>query len=357
MIALPHIKTERPATQEINPVIYSLGLVIPFYPSMVDRNTIQGILNYTLEVAQAKLERLHEEPEIRQIKRRLQKIFSKLHYNSHRKSVAIIIEGGEEKIIYLNYSGKPVFLFNDTFSLLDLVGNSIQNPEFELLVFKKGGAELYEYFNNSLHKVFGQTQKSCKELNKDCLISRVSNIIIRVNSKNEKPIFVYSEDEQLTDKFCDFFPFREIAFKINKSPNEGLDSNIQLLVERVIKQWNYQHTKLVNGQIAIAKRSNTLFSRLQEVISALKHSDDGLLLIDSFMKDEIHRTSKNESLYKSTQKLNAEIEKFLARGNRIEITEGGLLDHLGGIALIKNDQPKFQLLNVARNWNEEDVIF
>lgn len=132
MITLPQIKTDELTGKEKKQVIYSLGLVIPFYPSMVDKNTIQGILNYTLEVVQAKLESLHVEVEIEQITRRLQKIFKSLNYNSHRKSVAIIIEGEEEKVINLNYSGKPVFLFNETFSLLDLVGNSIQNPEFEL---------------------------------------------------------------------------------------------------------------------------------------------------------------------------------------------------------------------------------
>ncbi len=98
---------------------------------------------------------------LKQLSERLEKIFSKLNYNSHRKSVAIIIEGEEEKVIYLNYSGKPVVFFNNPFSLLDLVGDSIKNPEFELLVFNKNGAELYEYFNNSLHKVFSQKEEFC----------------------------------------------------------------------------------------------------------------------------------------------------------------------------------------------------
>lgn len=359
MITLPQIKTERPASVEINPETYSLGLVIPFQPSIVDKNTIQGLLNYSLEVAQLKLERFHERIVIKQITRRLQRIFSNLNYNSHRKSVAIIIEGEEEKVIYLNYSGKPVFLFNDTFSLLDLVGNSIQSPEFELLVFKKDGAELYEYFNNSLHKVFGQTRNLCNEVKPDnnCLIHRISNIIKRVNSKNDKPVFVFSEDEQQSDKFCEYFPFKEIAFKMNTSSNEDLKSKIKLLVSKIINQWDYQQTKLIKGQIAIAKRNKTLYSELHEVIRVLKHSDDGLLLIDSFMKDEIHKISKNESLFVATQKLNGEIEKFLARGNRIEITEGGVLEGLGGIALIKDNPPKFQHFGVPRKYNEEDFMF
>lgn len=359
MITSPQIKSERLTSVEKNPETYSLGLVIPFQPSIVDKNTIQGLLNYSIEVAQLKLERFHENIFIKQITRRLQRIFSNLNYNSHRKSVAIIIEGEEEKIIYLNYSGKPVFLFNDTFSLLDLVGNSIHSPEFELLVFKKDGAELYEYFNDSLHKVFSQTRNLCTEVASDssCLIHRISNIIKRVNSKNDKPVFVFSEDEDQTDKFCEYFPFKEIAFKLNISSNEDLKSKIQLIVNKVINQWNYHQTKLVKGQIAIAKRNQTLHSHLDEVIRVLKHSDDGLLLIDRFMKDEIHKTSKNESLFMATQKLNGEIEKFLARGNRIEITDGGVLENLGGIALIKENPTNFQYFGAPRKYNEEDFLF
>lgn len=357
MITLPQIKSEKPLTREINPTIYSFGLVIPFHPSMVDKNTIQGILNYTLEIAQAKLERSYEESEIKQVTRRLQKIFAGLNYNSHRKSVAVIVEREEEKVIYLNYSGKPVFLVNDNFSLLDLVGNSKQNPEFELLVFKINGAILYEYFNDSLHKVYEHTRQLENESETDSIIQGISNIINRVNSKNDKPIFVFSEDDYPAGKFCESFPFKEIAFKINISSKEDLYSKIELLTNKIIKQWDFQQSKLIKGQMAIAKRTNTLYTRLNEVISALKLSDDGLLLIDSFMKDEIHRTAQEESNFASTKKLNEQIEKFLMRGNRIEITRGGLLENVGGIALIKDNHPKFQFSGATRKYHEEDYFF
>ena len=180
--------------------IESLGLVIPFQPSIVERKTIQTIFDYALDLVQLKLERKFEQPEINRVVKRLEHIFNRLNYNSHRKSVAIIMEGEEEKIIYLNYSGKMVFQFNETFSLLDLVGNATQNPEFELLIFKNDGAELYEYFNHSLHRVFAQTHSFCgkQEIN-NCLIRRISNILKQINSKNEKPIFVNSIDVQCAE--------------------------------------------------------------------------------------------------------------------------------------------------------------
>ncbi|HSN09321.1 MAG TPA: hypothetical protein VLS85_09790 [Hanamia sp.] len=358
MITLPEIKIDKPDRPEIGSGIYSLGLVIPFQPSMADMSTIKGILNYTLEVVQIKLEGTYETEEIKAVINRLKRIFSKLNYNSHRKSVAIIIEGEEEKVIYLNYSGKPIVYFNDPFSLLDLVADSVRNPEFEILVLNNQGADLYEYFNNSLHKVFAQKEDSCIDSKnaEECLLQRISNIIKLVNKKNDKPVFIFSEKEEQTNKFCKFFPFREIVFKINASKDEDITSKMKTLAAKIISQWDYWQSRLVKGQITIAKRSNSLFSYLENVTKALKHSNDGLLLIDCFMKEEIHKTLLNETLFVATKKLTDEIEKFLARGNRIEITEGGLLENFGGIALIKDNHSKFQSYREPRNFKEEDFM-
>ena len=357
MISLHEIKFNNPDLPEIEAGTYSLGLVIPFQPSMADVNTINRILNYTLEMVQIKLEGSYETREIKQVIDRLKKIFAKLDYNSHRKSVAIIIEGEEEKIIYLNYSGKPVIFLNDPFTLLDLVADSVRNPEFELLVFNQAGAELYEYFNNSLHKVFAQKASSCtdKKSQTECLVQRISNIIKLVNSKNDKPVVIDSRDDQPINPFYQYFPFKEIVFEIN-SGAKSFPAEIDALAAKIIHQWEHWQSRLVKGQIMIARKNNSLFSHLESATKALKNSYDGLLLIDSYMKEEIHQTLLNETLFVATKKLTDEIEKFLARGNRIEITQGGLLENLGGIALIKESSSKFQTYRAASNFRQENFM-
>ncbi|MGN6342931.1 MAG: hypothetical protein ACTHML_18290 [Ginsengibacter sp.] len=357
MITISKIQTETPQFAEERLHIDSLGLVIPFQPAIVEKKTIQTIFEYALDLVQLKLERKFEQSEINRVVKRLEHIFNRLNYNSHRKSVAIIMEGEEEKIIYLNYSGKMVFQFNETFSLLDLVRNATQNPEFELLIFKNDGAELYEYFNHSLHRVFAQTRSFCgkQEIN-NCLISRISNILKQINSKKEKPIFVYSIDEQYTEEFCRNFYLKEIAFKIHLGHDGQTASAIEWLVDNIVTQWQYHQNKLIKGQIKIAKKANLLISQLPNVLNSLKKGDDGLLLMDSFMKDEIHNKSTEINFQVSAQKLSNEIEKFLVRGNRIEITEGGLLGELEGIALIKDEGPAFEIEKATRMYNIEEVI-
>ena len=185
MITLPHINTNKPELPKVNTGINSIGLIIPFQPSLVDLKTINSILDYTLEVVQTKLESQFRPKDKKAIVGRLKTIFAKLNYNSHRKSVAIIINGEDEKIIYLDYNGKPVVFVNNPFSLLDMVADSVRNAEFELLIFTKKGAQLYEYFNNSLHKVFAETADVENDKNGgiETLNYRIGNIIKMVNKK------------------------------------------------------------------------------------------------------------------------------------------------------------------------------
>jgi len=358
MITLPHINTNKPELPKVNTGINSIGLIIPFQPSLVDLKTINSILDYTLEVVQTKLESQFRPKDKKAIVGKLKTIFAKLNYNSHRKSVAIIINGEDEKIIYLDYNGKPVVFVNNPFSLLDMVADSVRNAEFELLIFTKKGAQLYEYFNNSLHKVFAETADVENDKNGgiETLNYRIGNIIKMVNKKNDKPIFVFSEDEQQTNKFCDFFLYREIVFKINIAVEKDHPATIDMLAEKINQQWDHWQTKLVKGQIAIAKKHETLISHINSVTKALKYSIDGLLLIDGFMKEEIHKSLQDETLFVATQKLTEEIERFLERGNRIEITEGGLLENLGGIALIKDKDSQFQSYRLFKSYKEEDFL-
>lgn len=359
MKLFPEMTIEAAELPETPPGVFSLGLIFPFQPSMVEIKTVRGILNFTLEVVQTKLESNYSADEIKTTVQRLKKIFSKLNYNSHRKSVAIVIDGDDEKIIYPNYRSNLVFFFNVPFSLLDLVADSARNPEFELLILNEKKAELYEYFNNSIHKAFAQTNESCndKKPGSECLLQKISNVIKHVNKNNEKPVFILSDDDEQTNKFCKFFPYSEIVFKTNIASDGDWPSKMKLASSKIINQWDYWHSKLVKGQIAIAERSQSLSIHFNSVHRALQEGTNGLLLVDRSMKESISkRRLVDETFFVSNHKLEGEIEKFLARGNRVQITEPGLLENVGGIALIKDMQSPFQSYRNHRRLKEEDFL-
>ncbi|HEY5368461.1 MAG TPA: hypothetical protein VIJ75_05650 [Hanamia sp.] len=63
----------------------------------------------------------------------MDKLFSKLNYNTHTESVAILVGPDDETITYLNTFTKPSIYFNKNISLLDLVANTNKQSEFFLL--------------------------------------------------------------------------------------------------------------------------------------------------------------------------------------------------------------------------------
>ena len=75
MITLSNIQTGKTQFDEDKINIESLGLVIPFQPSIVDKKTIQTILDYTLEMVQLKLESKFDQSEINSIVKKLENIF------------------------------------------------------------------------------------------------------------------------------------------------------------------------------------------------------------------------------------------------------------------------------------------
>jgi len=328
MITLPYIN---PAKVKItkNNVAISLGLVIPFQPSMQDEKTINNILYYATELVQSKLEANYDIDAINNLVARLEKIFRELNYNTHRKSIAIIITPDEEKVFYLNFDAKPVVIFKTPFSILDLVADTVRNAEFQFLVFYKTGAELYDYFNNKLHKVFAQNQDVGlgKNINSNILLKQISNILESVNSKNDKPIFVTGNEQQV-NSFYNSFRAKEILFKIIPNSNNYTPDNIQTDVKKINSEWENWKLNSLTRQIELAEKSGNLISNKDSVLKSLCKSADGLLLIDKGMMTNTFSNSK---------KLINQIEKFLVRGNRIEISEKGLLDKLGGIALIQSE--------------------
>lgn len=334
MVEYPEISIQKPKVQQLNREVVSIGLVIPFQPCMQDKRTISKIFNYAIELVQTKLEEssvlLAENMSIS----RLQKIFSSLNYNSHCKSIAVIVTPDTEKVIYLNYLADSTVVFNQHFPLLHLVGNMETNPEFQLLFLEKTEIIAYHFLRGKLNKVYSNKNRSQREVFPAISeISSVINILKAVDKANDIPVFIAGE-EHLIERFYNNAPAREIIFNIS-SFTGVLHKNTQPVVVKINEQWKYWRARLIRGQVELAKRSNTFIAGRENVLTALQHLTDGILFIDKSLKEQ----ADNSILIKSPgifcKELPDLLEEFLMRGNRVEITQPGLLEEHRGIVLIK----------------------
>jgi len=269
---------------------------------------------------------------IEKIIARLQKIFSNLNFNTHRKGLAIVLTATDEKIIYLNVPVKPVFIFGKSISVLDIVANIKQDPDFYYLVLHKDYTSLYDHTNKQFRKVYEQNNKTC-HIN---LFQKISDVIELLNAKNEKPLFVTGSPE-LIEKFCcsDYYMQKYIPLQYHKSPFSM--PIIQSLVTEISDHWDYWRAKYLKGVVVIAQRTNRIVFHKEAVIRALQTGADGFLLMDKKLKRKLQKSTACDDAFQNIDELMNLIEKFLARGNRLEIVEPGLLKNMGGIALLRNN--------------------
>ena len=334
-----------PATAKVKIIktrtcISSLGLVIPFQPSMQDERAVETMLKQAAETIHAKMKDSYEEGCIKNVLARLEKLFSKLNYNSHRKSIAVILTPDEEKLTYLNFPVKPVTYLNKYVSLLELTANADRQPDFYYMVLQENSAELYEYHHNQLNRVYATNQQPGldEKTNPGSLFKQVSQTIERINSKNDKPVFV-TGSPNVVELFCNSPYYSNIFFTLLYEATPFGEEIIKSLVKEITSHWNYWQIKFIAGRIMIAQKANALISNAEAVLNALSHSADGLLLLDKRFKRQLYKSRRVNALFNKTDELMNQVERFLTRGNRIEITEPGLLKNFGGIVLLQNQPP------------------
>lgn len=334
MVEYSEIRIPKSKAPPVNREVWSIGLAIPFQPCVQDKRTISKVLNYAIELVQTKLEEssvlLAENISISQLK----KILSSLNYNSHCKSIAVIITPYSEKVIYLNYLADSTVVFNEHFPLLDLAGNMENNPEFQLLFLEKAEVIVYHFLRGKLNKVYSNKNRSGWEAFPGMPeISSVVNILKAVNNTNDIPVFIAGE-EHLIERFYNNSPAKEIIFNIC-SFTGFLHKHPQPVIVKINEQWKYWRTELIRGQVELAKRSNACIAGREKVLTELKHLSDGILFIDKSLKEQVNTSILNKSPGSFCKELPDLLEEFLIRGNRVEITPSRLLEEHGEIVLIK----------------------
>jgi hypothetical protein len=332
--------SKQKAKKKIKPpkIFSSLGLVIPFQPSMCDDKTVLAELIYTMKMVSKAIREKYSAECADEVLARLGKIFAQLNFSTLRKTIAIILAPANEKIIYLDFVAKPLMFFGKSVSLLNLVTNVPRESDFYFLVFDEGDIRMYEYYNRQLSKVYEyhRAMLNGHTANVIDLYRMIFTQIQLINYGYKKPVFISGKEEEM-ETFLSKSPFAAIVFKksnlIMKYPVEI----IRLMALEINFQWRSFKSKFIAGRIKLAAKTNTLIGNKGEVMLALRKNRDGVLLLDKRLNKQLQKTKSPALLFNDADELLQEIELFLMRGNTLEITETGLLKDFGGIALLAKE--------------------
>ena len=336
--------------------ITKLGVIFLFQPSMQDKRLIQNTLAYVTKSVETKLKEKYNSAFHKSFLARLDKIFKRLNYNTNKKSVAILIGPDEERITYLNFFTKPLIYFNKNISIFDLVTNTNNQAEFFLLFLQETKSILFEYYNGKLHKeyetkenVFISISPVCQRvIAKSTRDQQILNVLKLMNSKNNKPVFVTGTTEDV-NRLWNSAPDQEIMFKKGSNFLNTPEDKLEFLASEINDEWRYWYYEFLAGKIALAKKSNHLISKISAVSEGLRCSKDGLLLIDKYYKKQLLKSLRMNLLLRSPGIWMKHLERFLSRGNQIEIVKTGLLKDFGGIVLIENERLDNSYTNQLRN--------
>lgn len=328
-------KTILPAT-----VISSLGFAMPFQPSMWDDKSINAVLVYITNIIETKLKGKYSDKCTEDMLARIKELFSRLNFNTHRKSLVVLLCPVSEKIFYLNF---PVRLFvsvNSYVSILDLVSGIKRETDFYLSVIDEEKITCYEHFNRHLNKVYEQKADQVSAgLNKES--SKASAVIAFMNSQYQQPVFI-TGDRQQVQAFQRVAPFPEIIYEIIRPAGQYGPETMQSIVTGITDKWSYWLSKFIVGRVVLAQKNNTLIFHYEAVLRALRKSTDGLLLLDRRLKKQLQKPKTGNTGFQNADELFYQIERFVHRGNRLEITEPFLLNDWGGIVLIPVTMPACQ---------------
>jgi len=325
---LPGRKTiERTKSKKGNPFT-SLGLIIPFQPSMWDDRNMRTALAGALDLVEQHMQGRFDEAITRLIKSKLQAVFASLNLNTHRRSLAVILEPDQEKVFYLNHHALPTVLFGKSVTLLDLVTRTMQEPAFYMLVWTRNTGTIYDYNDRRITKMYEQYL----DPSKGDLFKCGADALQILNSQNDKPVFV-TGNPSMVELFCSRSHPSQVYFTLlYDSSLHGKDS-LKSIAAEIASHWGYWKSKFLASRILLDHGENRLVCNGEAVLKAMTRGESGLLLIDNNFRKKLHaKTGFLEKLVHGG--LVAQLERFLATGNRVEMMPAGSLKELGEIALL-----------------------
>ncbi len=309
-------------------------LAIPFQPSMWDEKSIHAVWKNGMELAKEKLKVLNNAGYSDAILARLEVLLPRLNYNTHRKSLAIILTPAEEKLLYLSFPVQPAVFLNNAVSLLDLAANMQQEAAFYYLILHEKSASLYNYNNKQLCKVYEQRNETCPEI----LFKNAASTVELMNCNYENPVFV-NGSPTMVERFYNSSAYSKEFFTLLYHTTPFSVEIIPSLVKEIATRWNYWQLKFIKAKILLARQTGRLVSHFDAVLKALRKCTDGVLLVDEQLKCRLQTPGMESNNFPLANDFMQQVENFLVRGNRIEIAASGSLKEMGGIVLLQEHKP------------------
>jgi hypothetical protein len=318
-------------TRKLRSSFTAMGLVMPFYPCMWNKETTVAALNNAIYLVQAKMSGKFTSACIDSTISVLRSLFLQLDVNTHKQSLAIRWTAAGITVMYLNFPVRPVLIFGKSVSLLECAVNKPPEKDFYLLVFDIIHTSIYQYTRGHITRVIVRPAG-----NPPGPSGNMAMIFDLLDSRHITPVFI-TGIPQLAKNFYNKYG-RDLFFYLPPATASFSAEVIRQLSEDIAAKWEDWHSKFLMGKIRVAHKTNHLVCGAGLVLHALKHLKDGILLLDKKLKHLLLGPARDNNIFPVRTDLLLQVDKFIERGNLVEVIHPGFLRDFGGILLLSENK-------------------
>lgn len=326
-------------TRKLRNRVPAMCLVMPFYPCMWNKDTTVAALNNAIYLLQGKMKKKFTAGFIDRTVTLFRSILSMLDFNTHTQGLVVRLTDKGVNIVYLKFPVRSLLTFGKSGYLLECAVNKRQEKDFYLLVFDIIQTSVYQYSQGTLSRVIVRSAGNSHS---------AATIFDLLEPAHGSPVFV-TGIPQLANIFCNKYG-RELFFYLPCVNTSYSPEIIRQLAEDIIAKWQEWHSKFLTGKIREANQAHRLYCGAEQVLKALKDLKDGVLLLDKKLKRKLLRSARGRNNSPVEADLLVQFDRFIERGNLVEITPPGFLRHFGNISLLHDNKSEDTII---RPWHSQ----
>lgn len=324
-------------------VFSELHILIPFQPSMWDRNKVEKIMRSVISKAENMLAKSAISPAVKKgVMTALKKSLNSLDLTTLRKTAFISISDKGSETLYLSGKTKKNLFINRPVKLADLATEDNTSPAFFFLNLGRERTVLYEYHRHVLNTI--TERKNTHDFRHFNQIDGFLNILQQFQPH---PVFItgvpefvlaYKVQTKIQDLLIDFHQ------------NDDFEGNIKAatLTHEISADWKNWNQKFYAGLLKFGNKSSLVNYGIEKINSNIANCKRGIIFLEKeYSKKENYTSDKERTeFYKK-------VYKFLSDGNCIILVDNKELRKSGGIALFKYPGKH---LNVPLPIKEEKIL-
>ena len=341
-----------------------VSIIFPFEPKMIVRSKLEYQLKRIAEKTKKTLQEQYPAFMADLLMKKINTLLSGLDYTTHKKTVALFVAPGTQKLHYLDMAVQEKLILNQAFAFRDVVLAKQSIPSYLFLVLAKDRAQLFLGKGNRITPlVMNNSAQLLPE--KNDISERVSNFSDPDHRKEvELKKFIRHIDDGLnlvlhayplplflacTTKTKGYFmqatknPERVVDY-IPGNYEDASPAELVKLIQPYLEDWQKVKEKELMLQLENARNAGKCSYGIEDVYKAARRKKGKLLIVEknfqvsAFMKNGLLNPEMNAAPSNTAyinDAVDEVIEKVLDQGGDVSMVREGLLEKFGRIALIR----------------------